>query len=169
MSIETDAVATAVKTVASPILHYIYGAIIALLIGSFVWYTIHERNIGEAKIEAADAAHAAAIAKKDQTIADNAQLQLVEIGNHEKIALAAPAIADTGLVCVAPGSAPAPVAASGDSGSKPVDVVPSGSFDPSGAILTLLRNDDTRINDLLDSIAVLEQYNAALKKANDGK
>lgn len=165
MSLESDAV----QTVASPIMHYIYGGIIALLIGGFAWYTIHERDIGEAKIVAADAAHAAVVAKKDQTIADNAQLQLVEIGTHEKIALAAPPIRNTGLVCIAPSSSTAPAVASGDNGSLEVPVVSSGSFDPSGAILTLLRTDDQRINDLAETVIVLQTYIAALKTANDGK
>jgi hypothetical protein len=169
MSIETEAAGAAIKAVASPILHYIYGGIIALLIGGFAWYTVHERDVGEAKIKAADAAHAAAIAKKDQTIADNAQLQLVEIGNHEKIALALPPVANTGLVCVAPSSPITPTVAASVGQPSEVPVVSSGSFDPSGGLLTLLRDDDTRINALADTVTALEQYIAAIKQANDGK
>jgi hypothetical protein len=166
MSIETDAISTAVKTVASPVLHYVYGAIIALLIGGFVTYTIHERNVGEAKIVALDKAHSAELAKKDQTIADTAQLQLIDVGTHEKIALAAPPIADTGLVCVAPSNTPAPAAAESNSESGQVEQLSSGSFDPSGQLLTLLRDDDTRINDLVGTVNILTDYIAKLTATN---
>lgn len=169
MSIESDVATTAIKAVASPILHYVYGAIIALLIGGFVTYTIHERNVGKAEIEASDAAHAKIIAAKDQTITDNAQLQLIDVGNHAKILLAAPPVANTGLVCVAPRSATPAGSPQSNSQSGEIEQLPSRSFDPSGAILTLLSDDDIRINSLIDTVEILQGYIEALKVANDNK
>lgn len=169
MSIESDAVTTAVKAVASPVLHYVYGAIIALLISGFTAFIIHERHEAAAAVVAADKAHAAVIAKKDQTIADNTQLELIDVGNHEKIALAAPPVPNSGLVCVAPRQPAAPTSTQSDSQPRQVEQLPSRSFDPSGAILTLLRDDDTRINDLVDTVEILNGYIEALKLTNDGK
>jgi hypothetical protein len=169
MSIETEVASSALKTVASPILHYIYGGIIAVLIASFIGYTVHEQHVGEAKIVALDKAHATELAKKDQVIADNAQLQLIDVGNHAKILLSSPPIANAGLVCVAPRSATTPAAAKNDGGSVQVGQLQSGSFDPSGAILTLLSNDDIRINALIDTIEILNGYIESLTLTNNGK
>jgi hypothetical protein len=147
-----------------PVKDWIYGAVIALLLAGFGWYTVHERHEGAAKILAADKKLVDAVAAKDQIIHDNAQLELVNVGNHEKIALAAPPIANAGLVCHSPGR----VAASASSGDvpQPTDksgAVPAGGFDPSGAILTLLRDSDAQVNGLIESNEILEGYIEALR------
>lgn len=46
----------------------IYGLLIASLLGLFGWYTVHERNIGEAKIVAADAKAVAAQDQRDSAL-----------------------------------------------------------------------------------------------------
>jgi hypothetical protein len=158
MSIESDVASTVVKTVASPILHYIYGAIIVALIAGGFAAVIHERHVGAAAIAAADAKHAQVVAAKDKVIADNAQLELIDVGQHEKISLAAPPVPNSGLVCKSPSVGTAPGSAEGISQSGKVDQLSAGSFDPSGAILTLLRDDDTRINDLVDTVEILNGY-----------
>jgi hypothetical protein len=143
---------------------YIYCGIIAALLAGFGWYTIHERDEGAAKIVAADRKLSATIAAKDKEIADNAQLELIDVGTHEKLVLAAPPIPDAGLVCKSPSSAAA-AASSGDA-SKPADQsgsLPAGSFDPSGAILTLLSDSDAQVNALIEANEILTGYIEALR------
>jgi hypothetical protein len=144
---------------------YIYCGIIAALLAGFGWYTIHERDEGAAKVIAADKKLSDTIAAKDKEIADNAQLELIDVGNHEKIALAADPIPNAGLVCKSSDSAGTVAAAPGDAG-KPADQsgsLPAGSFDPSGAILTLLRDSDAQVNALIEVNEILTGYIAALK------
>jgi hypothetical protein len=143
---------------------YIYCGIIAALLAGFGWYTIHERDEGAAKVVAADRKLSATIAAKDKEIADNAQLELIAVGNHEKLALAAAPIANAGIVCRSTRS-PAAAASSGDA-VKPAGQggsVPTGSFDPSGAILTLLRDSDAQVNGLIEANEILTGYIEALK------
>jgi hypothetical protein len=147
-----------------PVKDWVYGGIIAALLVGFGWYTVHERHEGAEKILAADKKLADTVAAKDKIIADNAQLELVDVGNHEKLALAAPPIPDAGLVCQS-SSSPTVAANSGDS-NKPANqsgTVSAGSFDPSGAILTLLRDSDVQVNALIDANEILTGYIEALR------
>lgn len=147
-----------------PAKDWVYGGIIAALLAGFGWYTVHERAEGAAKIIAADKKLSDTVAAKDKVIADNAQLDLIQVGEHEKLALAAPAIPNAGLVCKSPGS-PAVAANPGDPGksSGTGDTLPAGSFDPSGSILTLLRDSDAQVNGLIDANEILTGYIEALR------
>jgi hypothetical protein len=144
---------------------YIYCGIIAALLAGFSWYTIHERDEGAAKVIAADKKLSDTIAAKDKEIADNAQLELIDVGTHEKLALAAPPIANAGLVCKSSNPASTAAASSGDTGKSAdqSDSVPAGSFDPSGAILTLLSDSDAQVNALIDANEILTGYIEALR------
>jgi hypothetical protein len=147
-----------------PIKDLIYGGAIAIILGAFGWYTVHERHEGEAVIVAADTKLAATVAAKDKIIHDNAQLELVDVGNHEKIAIAAAPVPNAGLVCKSPGSTS--VASSPGHSGQPVsqgEPVQSGSFDPSGAILTLLRDSDAQVNALIEANEILTGYVNSLK------
>jgi hypothetical protein len=144
---------------------WFYGAIIVALGAFCVYEHFHLIDEGEAKIVAADKTLAATVAAKDKIIHDNAQLELVDVGQHEKIALVAPAIPNAGLVCNAPRSPV--VAATASNPVKPPDqsvAVRTGSFDPSGTILTLLSDSDTQVNALIEANEILAGYIEALSK-----
>jgi hypothetical protein len=143
---------------------YIYCGVIAALLAGFGWYTYHERAVEHAKDLAADRKQVAALIAKDKIIADNAQLDLIEVGQHEKIVLAAPPIPNAGLVCRSPSStavAASPSDAVQSAGKS--SPVPAGSFDPSGAILTLLSDSDAQVNALIEANEILTGYIEALK------
>lgn len=141
---------------------YIYGALIALVLGTgttlWIKHDISERAIGAAKIEKKDAAlNAASVAlnKASENLADIKELNIGKV--YEKY-ITLPAIADApGLVCHNSAPAVEPQTAS----DRPsVDgtqaVVPDGGFNPSGGILTLLADDDAQINGLIDTVLNLE-------------
>lgn len=143
---------------------WFYGAVIVALAAFGVYERFHLIDEGEAKIIAADKKLSDMIAAKDKIISDNAQLELIDVGQHEKIALAAPAISNAGLVCESPRS-PAVATNSGNTGQSPSQSEPvsDGSFDPSGALLTLLRDSDTQVNALIDANEILTGYIEALR------
>lgn len=147
-----------------PLKDWLYCALGAAILTGFVAYTVHERHEGAAKIVLADKKLADTVAAKDKIIRENAQLDLIDVGNHEKLAVNAPPIPNAGLVCHTSSS---PAAASGSgSVAEPASQVaelPERSFDPSGGILTLLSDNDAQINALIDSIEILEGYIEALR------
>lgn len=147
-----------------PFKDWVYCGVILSLLAAFGWYTVHERHEGAAIILAADKKLADAVAAKDKIIHDNAQLELIDIGKHEKIALAAAPIPNAGLVCSSPRS-PTVTASSGNTveSAGQSGAVPAGSFDPSGAILTLLRDSDNQVNALIDANEILTGYIEALR------
>ena len=135
---------------------WFYGAIIATAIGGFTWYTIHERDAGEAAVRAADQRTAMVAQAKDLAIEAAANTQSSSTSLIYEKAVAIPAVADLGIVCNSPGGSAMPKAA----GDQPKDPDPAvvgsvRSFDPSGDILTLLRNDDAQINALIDTVNTL--------------
>ncbi len=142
----------------------VYGALIALLTGCFAYYTIHERRVGEAEVVAADKRTALVAQAKDAAIAEAAQQSLNQIGEVYEKAVVVPSIPDIGLVCQPPRPGKAPPAANGGPKAPSAPALPgAGVFDPSGAILTLLRNDDDQINGLIDTVEILETYIATEK------
>lgn len=145
-----------------PVKDWIYTALIAVIlsVGTAAWikHDNAERAIGAAKIEKKDAAlRAAAVAlnKASENLADIKELNIGAV--YEKYKLLPP-VADTGLVCheSAPAAEQPKSANSGPITNGAQAELPDGGFDPSGAILTLLRDDDAQINGLIDTVLVLE-------------
>jgi hypothetical protein len=144
----------------SPIERYVWGAILAAVIGLGVYEHFHLIHEGEAKIEAVEAAHAKIVAAKDQQIEAAAQAAASKVSEDYETALSRPSVADTGLVCQSPAAAP--------NHSAPADVGPRDAgapaprtddvFDPSGALLTDSRDADAQINALIDEVQVLQKY-----------
>jgi hypothetical protein len=145
---------------AIPIKDWIYGGLIVALLAGFGVYTIHERHEGAASIEAADARTAAVAAAKDKAIEAAAQTASNNIGTVYEKAVAIPAVADLGVSCVrnvAPaGSQLSKAAGSGPGAAQAAPVVGSSvAFDPSGAALTVGRDDDALIAALQRQVQVL--------------
>lgn len=143
-----------------PAKDYAWGALVALLLAFGTYEHFHLIHEGEAIKAAADLKLRNTIAAKDKELADNAQLELIDVGNHEKLAIAAPAIPDAGLVCKSTRPSASGTAGASDAG-KPADTgasVQSGGFDPSGAILTLLRDSDDQVNALIEANMILTRY-----------
>lgn len=139
-----------------PVKDWLYAAAIALLLGLFTWYTIHERHEGAEKIEQKDAAlQAAAIAlnKASESLADIKELNVGKV--YEKYITLPPIVSTGSLVCKqsAPVQPSAPADRSEDHGTAAV--VPSGGFDPTGPILTLLSDDDAQIAALISTVKIL--------------
>jgi hypothetical protein len=139
-----------------PLKDGVYGSIIVALLAGFGWYTVHERNEGAAKIVAADKRTVLVAEAKDKAIVVAAQDASNQIGVVYEKAVSIPAIADVGLVCESPHSNPVPGTADYKPENPGAPAQPSsGVFDPSGGVLTLLRDDDAQINALIDQVDAL--------------
>jgi len=140
-----------------PIKDYLYAAVIALLVGLFLSYTVHERHVGAAKVEAKNAALQAAATALNKASESLADIQELNVGKVYEKYISLPPIASTGsLVCNKQSSPVEPKTAQ----DRPEDpskdpIVPSGGFDPTGPILTLLSNDDAQIAALVDTVNIL--------------
>ncbi len=142
-----------------PLKDWLYGAMIVALLAAFGAYTVHERHIGEAKIEKKDAALRAAATALNAASERLAEIKEIDVGHtYEKIILQSPIANAPGLVCV--NSAPAaeqPQTANGGPGAAGTkEELRDGSFNPSGELLTLLRDDDAQITGLIDTVLILE-------------
>lgn len=139
-----------------PVRDWLYAAVIAVLLAFFGWFTVHERDEGRAVILAADKKLADAVAEKNLLKEQAAQAASNQVSQVYEKAIAVPAVGDLGLVCHAPGSAPV---SQGPEYRPDVthkaDIGSQGSFDPSGPILTLLRDDDAQIDGLIDTVELL--------------
>ena len=82
-----------------PLKDWIYGAIIVALLAAFGVYTVHERHIGEQKIEAADARAAKAQAVKVQTTEHTAQESVNASVKTYQAAVAAPSLPAPRILC----------------------------------------------------------------------
>lgn len=142
---------------------YVYGALIALVLGAgTTWYIKHditERAIGAAVVQKKDAALKAAAVALNTASAQLADIKEIAIGKVYEKYITLPAIADApGLVCH--NSAPAPeqplAAADRPSTDGTEAQLPDGSFNPSGRLLTLLADDDAQIDGLVDTVLNLE-------------
>lgn len=142
-----------------PLKDYAWAALVLVLLGAFGAYTVHERHVGEAKIEKKDAALRAAATALNTASENLADIKELNIGKVYEKYITLPAIPDApGLVCV--NTAPAteqPQTAGNRSGSSSEDAkLPDGGFNPSGELLTLLSNDDAQIAGLIDTVLNLE-------------
>lgn len=116
-----------------PLKDWIYCGLLAGVLGAFGWYTYHERQVGEATIEAADQRAAAAQLVHNQEIETRAKTLTDAAVAAYKATVAAPPAGDAPhLVCVSPapdrGPVPAHAGASGGahgaaavSGDRPPD------------------------------------------------
>lgn len=142
-----------------PLKDWLYIGCIAVLLAGFASYTVHERHVGEAVIEKKDAALKAAAVALNTASEHLADIKEIQIETQFKYIVDSAPVASTGLVCHnATPSAEQPHAAASEGPSDPAaaNVLPSGSFDPSGPLLTLLRDADAQVNALLDRNAELE-------------
>lgn len=140
-----------------PLKDWLYGALIVALLAGFGAYTIHERHIGEQKVEKKDAALRAAATALNTASEHLADIKEIAIGQVYEKVIALPAIPDApGLVChnAAPVKSGAPDYRPEAPGSAAQ--LPDGGFNPSGGLLTLLRNDDAQINGLIDTVLNLQ-------------
>lgn len=146
---------------------YFYGVIIVVVIATTIWYTIHERNVGEAKIVARDVI----INTQRQKIADQAaqhtkdvqalaQQLSDDLGDVYEKAINTPVVdpphvlcyrprapAGSGGVPKAPGDKPSDSGAADERAEAPVDIGP--------AVTEVGKDADAQINALLDQIQVL--------------
>lgn len=151
-----------------PIKDWVYLSLIVALGLAFGAYTIHERHIGEAKIEQKDNALRAAATALNTASSKLAQTKETQIVHTFEVAIQAPPVLNTpGLVCanstpsaVEPAGADHRPEADGASASRADDV-----FNPSGALRTDARDADAQINGLIDTVLVLE---AELQGKTDG-
>lgn len=146
---------------------YLYGAIAAILIAGGIWYTIHERDIGEQKIEARDViintqrtaiATAADLHNKD--VEALSQLKSQQIGDHYDEVIHAPIGDSPRVVRIKPASAPASsvlpqTAGSGASNPATANSAGSDSVDIGAPLDEVGRNADAQIKALQDEIQVL--------------
>lgn len=134
-----------------PIKDYLWAALaVALFAGA-----LHERHEGAEKVERKDAAlRAAAIAlnKASESLADIKELNVGKV--YEKY-IALPPVPSTGLVCVKPAPIQPQASADRPEANDKADELPARSFDPSGPILTLLRDDDAKVIALQDTVQIL--------------
>jgi hypothetical protein len=137
----------------------VYAAIILALLAAFGAYTLHERRLGEQKIETADAKVAAAAEKQTQTAQTAAQTTETQSAQVYKQAVAIPALGDIGVVCRKTGSGQVPppdsVATTG-SREQPAVGGDGPAFDPSGPLLTRAREADAQIDYLQRRVHELE-------------
>lgn len=125
---------------------------LCLLAGGSYW-TIHERHVGKAELTAVQTKLNAAVEK-------TAEIQEIPIGRtYEKI-ITSPAIANTGLVCHSTTVQSQTPDYRPESPGTTAQV-PAGGFDPSGPILTLLRDSDAQIDGLINTVGVLQTELAA--------
>jgi hypothetical protein len=157
----------------NPIERYVWGAALVILISFGVYEREHLIHEGEQKIEVAEATHAKVVAQKDSQIQAAEQKAADQAGIIYEKAIAIPPVDDVGLKCVrnaatpappVPSSAPADPGASSAQSSGGTNSPNTGTFDPSGALLTLGRNADAEISALQQENAILRDL---IEKANE--
>lgn len=147
-----------VSTFLTPYKGYMYGALAALALAVFGWYTVHERNVAHAQDAKKSAALIAASVALNQASAALAQLNEIDIGRIYEKHISEPAVADTpGLVCVNTPAAEQPQAAY-NRPSDPSTPAPRADnvFNPSGELRTDSKLADAQINALIDTVLNLE-------------
>ena len=155
-------ISTAASAAIAPFKDYIYGAVIAFLIGGFGWYTLHERGVQHEKDVSAQLQEIQVVAKKNILIEQTADAVVAKAeATHEELT-SAPPVHNLGLVC-RDASSPAVADATPDHASRAVQREPvSGDvFDPSGDLLTNARLYEATIGELQTTIAALRAEIAA--------
>lgn len=142
---------------------YLYLTLLIALVSGFFAWSVHERHIGRDAIVAADQRTALVAIAKDKAIEAAAQTKTDTI--YEKFNVPIPAVADLGIVCVAPRSGRVPEATDHKPGT---DSTPDGgaghTYDPSGEALTRAAEADKQIMALDAQIQVLvDSMNGAQK------
>jgi hypothetical protein len=157
---------------------YVYGALILAALVGAGWYTVHERNIGAAKIIAKDAKLAAAVEQHNKDVEKIAALEVTKLGVKLDETLSTPVTdAPDVRLChfvasyahqlprASVGTGPAaadPAAGGGPVGAGDAPHLEAGP--PVGApLVTVSRDDDATIKYLLGYIDALE---AEMRKAN---
>lgn len=136
-----------------PLKDFGYLAILLAVLGAFAW-TYHK---GELRIEAKDTAlRAAAVAlnKAAENLSDIKEIQIERTYTH--IVTAPPIVSTGSLVCHTTAPVQPSPAAGGPVAPAASGTVPAGSFDPTGPILTLLRDSDAQVNALIDTVLNLQ-------------
>lgn len=144
---------------------YFYGTIVVVVIACSVWYTVHERHIGEQKILVRDQkidAQRTALAKAATALNAAAQALAQKksdvIGETYEKTVAAPVVDPPHVLCYRPAPADRPVSkASGDKPGAPGAAVSAGQdpVDIGPPLDTIGRDADAQINALIDEIQVL--------------
>lgn len=125
----------------------------AIALGAAAWFIY---NKGELRIEKKDAALRAAAAALNTASQSLADIQELNIGKVYEKYITLPPIASTGLVCHAAAPVQSSAAGGGPKADAAAAAVPAGSFDPSGPLLTLLRDSDEQITGLIATVLILE-------------
>lgn len=143
-----------------PLKDWLYCGAILVLLAGFVTYTVHERHIGEQKIEAADAKVVAAQTAANKASEEKANASIAESVQEFNAAVAAPTLPVPQLLCrpasgggAVPSRAPAP-GPSDDTSVGPEATGPS--FDPSERVLAVGRDADAQIVLLQNYIRALQ-------------
>jgi hypothetical protein len=156
-----------------PIKDWIYGAVIVALLAAFGWYTVHERGIGEKKIEAADARAVAAQVVHNGEVENAVKQKLADALKDYELAPVVPTAARIpSVVCYAPSDRAVPhrpgtVAGSDGAGAA----VPSGAakdnagFDPAPALSADALAADAEILRLKAKVALLQETVQAYQSA----
>ncbi len=125
-----------------------------LLATSFLAW--HLYSAGEQRIEKKDAALKAAAIALNVASANLAEIKEIDLGHvYEKI-IQLPPVPSTSLVCHAAAAVKPQAPDSGSESHAASAQLPAGGFDPSGPILTLLRDDDATIAYLQNTVLNLQ-------------
>ncbi len=123
------------------------------ILGLLFLKTYHD---GELRIERKDAALRAAAVALNTAAANLAEIKEIQIGrSYEKIVQLGP-VPNAGLVCHATAPVKSDIPDYRPEAPGTTAQLSDRGFDPSGAILTLLRDDDAQIDGLIDTVAVLQ-------------
>lgn len=135
-----------------PLRDWCYLAILLAVLAAFGW-TYHK---GEETIKAKDALLNQAAVALNLSVEHAAEINEIPIGRtYEKIITSAP-VPNTGLVCHATAPVKPQTADYRPEAPYKAAALPGGGFDPSGPILTLLRDSDAQVDGLIDTIQVLK-------------
>jgi hypothetical protein len=117
---------------------------------------LHVYHAGEAKIERKDTALRAAAAALNRAAENLADIKEAQIGQHFRYIIKNPIADAPGLVCH--NSAPVQSTPSdrGPGADGQATQLSDGGFNPSGALLTLLADDDAQIEGLIDTVLNLQ-------------
>ena len=152
-----------------PLKDWIYGGIIVALLAGFGWYTVHERHIGEAKIEASDKKVADAQIVHNKEVEDVVATKLsAAIKDYAALSPIPVPRSVPVLVCSTSGGSDVPSGESAVAGSNGAGAgVPIGAgqsdagFDPAPAVSVTGTDADKEIVHLQKKIKLLQDTIAA--------
>jgi len=150
-----------------PLKDWIYGGIIVALLAGFGWYTVHERHIGEAKIEASDKKVADAQIVHNKEVEDVVATKLsAAIKDYDALSPIPVPRSVPVLVCSTSGGSDVPSGESAVAGSNGAGVPigagqPDAGFDPAPAVSVTGTDADKEIVHLQKKIKLLQDTIAA--------